>query len=294
MTSAPLARPLEVACDESGNDGENLFGGNSAVFAHGSTSLTTDEANALITELRQRTKSQSTELKSKDFLRPKNLEAARWLLTEPSVADRSLAHLTEKRYFLTSKLFDSTVEEHMHSQGIDIYETDGAVRAAMLLYVLSSRTLGTTWDGALETFNLLLRSADNLEIQRNLSALRKQLHEVAGQCSGTLKDLLSMIHDSTRFLPDLARRQAGLDGSEKLRTLDPVICAIGQTSRSWTERTGKELVIVHDEAKVLTPRMIENFKYHMARPELVASSMAGSGVIVRDVQQVDSRQDARV
>lgn len=103
-----------------------------------------------------------------------------------------------------------------------------------------------------------------------------------------------MVHDSTRFLPALARQQAGLDGAEKLRTLDPVILAIGQTARSWGQRTGREILIVHDVAKVLTPTMIENTKYHLARPELIAPSLKGSGVTVTDVRQVDSRDDARV
>lgn len=40
--------------------------------------------------------------------------------------------------------------------------------------------------------------------------------------------------------------------------------------------------------------MIQNTIYHFARPELIAPSLEGAGVIVTDVRQVDSRDDARV
>lgn len=44
------------------------------------------------------------------------------MLRHPAVSGRSLVHLTEKRYFLTCKLFDSTVEEQMSASGIDILD----------------------------------------------------------------------------------------------------------------------------------------------------------------------------
>lgn len=101
---------IVVACDESGNDGENLFGGDAAVFAHASVATSSEQAGAIMAELRHRTNAQPAELTSKDILRPKTLNSAQWLLRHPAVAGCSLVHLTEKRYFLTCKLFDSTVE----------------------------------------------------------------------------------------------------------------------------------------------------------------------------------------
>ena len=35
---------VEIACDESGAEGENLVNGGSRVFAHGSTDMSQDEA----------------------------------------------------------------------------------------------------------------------------------------------------------------------------------------------------------------------------------------------------------
>ena len=38
------AQTADVACDESGSEGEHLIGGNTDVFAHGSVRLTIEEA----------------------------------------------------------------------------------------------------------------------------------------------------------------------------------------------------------------------------------------------------------
>ncbi|WP_076263324.1 DUF3800 domain-containing protein [Intrasporangium flavum] len=288
------ASTVEVACDESGNDGENLFGGHSTVFAHGSVAIALAQAESLMAELRHRTNAQSAELKSKDLLRPKNLRSAQWLLRHPAVAGNALVTLTEKRYFLTCKLFDSTVEEQMHSAGVDIYADDQALRLAMFLYSRAGEELGPKWDETLDTYNRLLRSPDEAEIRRHLATLRAQLIAVGRECSGLLNNIICMIWGGTDHLLSLARQQAGLDASEKLRTLDPVISAIGQTARNWGERSGQDVIVVHDQAKVLTPKTIEYIKYHLARPDFVAPSLAGGGVVVKAIHQVDSKTDARV
>lgn len=44
---------LEVACDESGSDGENLTGGNTDVFAHASVTLPVDRAEERVREIRR-------------------------------------------------------------------------------------------------------------------------------------------------------------------------------------------------------------------------------------------------
>lgn len=285
---------IEVACDESGNDGENLFGGNATVFAHGSVAISSEQAESLIAELRHRTNAQTAELKSKDLLKPRRLDAAQWLLRHPLVAGHSLVNLTEKRYFLTCKLFDSTVEEQMHASGADIYAESRALKVLMFLYSRAPEELGIVWDETLETYNLLLRSHDEAEIHSHLATLRAQLVGIGQQCSGLLNDLIGMIWGGTGHLLTLARQQAGLDGSDKLRTLDPVLTAIGQTARAWSKRSGRDVIVVHDEAKVLTPETVENLKYHLARPHLVAPSLADGSVVVRAIHKVDSRADARV
>ena len=59
---------VEIACDESGSDGENLMAGSTRVFAHGSTDLAPDEARALVTSLQSATGFAGLELKSPRLL----------------------------------------------------------------------------------------------------------------------------------------------------------------------------------------------------------------------------------
>jgi len=144
--------PLEVACDESGNDGENLLSGRSTVFAHASVTLRPDDAAGLLDEVRSRTRSQTAELKSKTILQPRHQAMAKWLLSHPSIEGSASVHLTHKKYFVVSKLFDSTAEELAHQLGEDIYENGGALAGANLLFFLAPESYGTAWDRLLMAF----------------------------------------------------------------------------------------------------------------------------------------------
>ncbi|GAP50841.1 predicted protein, partial [Streptomyces azureus] len=63
---------LEIACDESGSDGENLTGGNTDVFAHASMSLSMATAAAAVREIRDRIRSPAEEYKANHLLREKH------------------------------------------------------------------------------------------------------------------------------------------------------------------------------------------------------------------------------
>lgn len=61
--------PVEVACDESGSEGENLSGGETDVFAHASVRLDGEAAEHCIEETRERIRSPALEYKSNHLLR---------------------------------------------------------------------------------------------------------------------------------------------------------------------------------------------------------------------------------
>lgn len=285
---------IEIACDESGNDGENIFGGNAAVFAHASTCIPQDKAEHLIAELRQRIRSQAAEMKSKDLLKPKNHDQAVWFLTHLDVEQASIVHLTEKRYLLTTKFFDATVEEEYFAWGLDLYEDDHAVAMAEALYLMAPFAFGAAWDELLESFNALLRVSAASDIQGLLSDLTGRLRALTAKASPPLAGLLGTALLGTRHLPALAELQLGVDGRERLRTLDPLLCSIGQTARSWSTRVTGSLVIIHDDAKLLSEPKIQEIKRELARPENISPSFRGIGVTVADIKLVDSRTDARV
>lgn len=71
---------LEIACDESGYEGEKLIGTNNAYFAHGSVRLDVAASAALMAELRDRIRSPATEYKANHVLREKHRRVLEWVL----------------------------------------------------------------------------------------------------------------------------------------------------------------------------------------------------------------------
>jgi len=60
---------MEIACDESGSEGEKLVGGVTAVFAHAGVRLSHEEAATCVRSLREMIKSPAVEYKANHLLR---------------------------------------------------------------------------------------------------------------------------------------------------------------------------------------------------------------------------------
>jgi hypothetical protein len=90
---------LEIACDESGSEGEKLVGGVTDVFAHASVRLSVETAAEIMTEIRRRAPSRAVEYKAYMILRERRRDALVWLLG-PSGPLRGNAHvfLVDKAY----------------------------------------------------------------------------------------------------------------------------------------------------------------------------------------------------
>jgi hypothetical protein len=69
---------LEIACDESGYEGEKLIGSTTRLFAHASVRL--PDAAAVLAELRARIRSPATQYKATHLLREKNRAVLVWFL----------------------------------------------------------------------------------------------------------------------------------------------------------------------------------------------------------------------
>lgn len=283
--------PLVVSCDESGNDGENLLSGRSTVFAHASVTLPPDDAAELLDEIRARTGSQTTELKSKTILQPRHLATARWLLSHPSIEASASVHLTHKKYFVVSKLFDSTAEELAHELGEDIYETGGALAGANLLFFLAPQSYGTAWDRLLLTFQQFMRAKDAVEAHRHLARLISSMVELLSDEDAPVRDVLGTVFAGFSHLSSLSKLQLGEGVEERLRTMDPLIAAVGAAVHLWAKVSGRPVELVHDAAKELTPAKIEWAKRALARPEDIAPSRQGLASELTDVRLVDSKGD---
>ncbi|MEV6718606.1 DUF3800 domain-containing protein [Lentzea sp. NPDC051208] len=96
---------MEIACDESGSEGEKLVGGVTAVFAHAGVSLSEAEASGCVESLRQMIKSPALEYKANHLLRTKNRWVLLWFLgPDGPLAGRARVQLVDKRRYLASRV----------------------------------------------------------------------------------------------------------------------------------------------------------------------------------------------
>jgi hypothetical protein len=96
---------LEIACDESGSEGEKLVGGVTAVFAHAGVLMSHEEAAGCVATLRSMIKSPAVEYKANHLLRTKNRWVLLWFLGPAGpLAGKARVQLVDKRRFLASRV----------------------------------------------------------------------------------------------------------------------------------------------------------------------------------------------
>jgi hypothetical protein len=101
----PAPGALEIACDESGYEGEKLVGGVTDVFAHASVRMDEETAAECIAELRARIRSPATMYKAGHLLRSKHRSVLLWLLgSDGPLLGNAQVFLVDKTYFLSSRL----------------------------------------------------------------------------------------------------------------------------------------------------------------------------------------------
>ncbi|MEJ3656835.1 NAD-dependent protein deacetylase of SIR2 family [Actinomycetes bacterium KLBMP 9759] len=95
----------EVACDESGYEGEKLVGGVTDVFAHAGVGLSAAAAADCLAELRRRIRSPAVEYKANHLLREKNRGVLEWFLgPDGPVLGNAHVHLIDKTFLLVLRL----------------------------------------------------------------------------------------------------------------------------------------------------------------------------------------------
>lgn len=284
-------KALEVACDESGNDGENLFAGNATVFADASVTVSPSIAKDLMDEVRAMTRGQAPELKSSTLLQHRHRQSLIHLLTHPAAVDKVSVHLSEKRYFLVGKLVDLVVEELMHERGVDIYRDGRARRWARALYAEAPAQLDGAWDELLAAFNNVTRVRSGGDKSSEVEQFRRQLRTARAASFGLIANLLRLLDAGDHHLVHIAKDSSSADPS-RLLDLHPVFAALGQAARTWHEKTERDIILVHDNAPGLTHRrgqlLIDGLSYE------ATIQLGLPHVPLRAVKTVDSKSDARV
>ena len=267
---------LEVACDESGSEGERLIGGNTDVFAHAGVRLDADTAAESLVEIRDRIRSPATEYKANHLLREKHRAVLEWLLGPAGPIHRhAQVLLIEKPALLLDRVADLLLGEQA---------------AAATLYREGRRLFGPRWQTFLETSNEMMRAKHRDDVTVSAEAFFGTLDALD---SGTtapdgLTDLIALLRDC-RPRAD-AWRERHADDPTAMPVLDPLIPALVRTVAYWSA-DGSPVSIVHDEQNSLTDERIVQLQ------GLVGSARPDGAAVSRPLARLtlaDSRFDARV
>ncbi|GAA3247412.1 hypothetical protein GCM10017691_56640 [Pseudonocardia petroleophila] len=129
----------EIACDESGYEGDRLVGGVTDVFAHAGVDLSPDAAGGCVADLRRRIRSPAQEYKANHLLRPKHRGTLLWLFgrTGP-VLGHAHVHVVDKSAFAGTDLLVPALRETVRVWGDDItivHDRQNALTPARLALV---------------------------------------------------------------------------------------------------------------------------------------------------------------
>ena len=258
---------LEVACDESGSEGEKLVRGSTHVFAHASVDVTTERALETIERVRVEARSPATEVKASVVLRPQNWRLLEWLLGEDGpFLGHAQVHLTDKALHLTGRMVALLGGSPPQDSG----------RRAVFLYEVARRRLGPArWEAVLGDFNDIVRARSPGEAAASARSLRAGLLEL---------DVLGAPVDG--LVSGVPRDDAGLDRliGRGRTVLDPIVPALAEVLRHWGAE-GRPLWVVHDVQATLTDAAIRT---------AVGSSPGGPSDALEGITFVDSQDDARV
>ena len=208
---------VEIACDESGAEGQNLAGGCTDVFAHASVRISPAAAAACVEEVRARIGSPAMQYKSGHLLRDKSRPVLVWLLG-PTGPLSGCGHvvLTDKSYLLVSCLAETLTRGNV---------ADGAsARLAAAIYASGPDRLGRSrWQARLRQLNASLRSGPGPAAGfPRLDPLFPAIVATVGFWSATVGPVC-VVHDrQTTLWPDRVARIGQLCGGRlaDLRQVD--------------------------------------------------------------------------
>ena len=259
---------VEIACDESGSEGEKLIGGTTDVFAHASLDVDHDVAVACIDEVRVRARSPAEELKASVVLREQNRAVLEHLLGPDGPFDGNAhVHLTDKELHLVGKLVELL--------------GDGVAPDVEPLHREAVVVLGETWLELLGGFNDLMR-ARTVEDARSLAdAFFDEAAVVGRRYDGTTVGATVAGLAAARPRDDAALLHL-VDKSRGVTVLDPLVPALAAAVRHWAS-DGRTVSVVHDEHRALREAGLGHLR-----------AMSGVDGALAGIRFVDSRDDPRV
>lgn len=237
---------VEIACDESGSEGERLAGGNTDVFGYGSVLIDATSAAACVAELRARIRSPAVEYKANHLLRSKHRAALAWFLGPAGpVAGRAHVYLVDKPFLLVTRVVAVVA--------------GGTEPAAAALYRAGPAAFGTDrWSRFLTASNDLLRPAGRRPAPDDpVAAFAYAVEELRAAATHGAETLAGAVVEQLRAGRERAARlRDELDRAPgAIESLDPLVPALGRVIEHWSDG-GRPVRVLHDEQRILTPERI--------------------------------------
>lgn len=269
-----------IACDESGQDGENLVSPG-PVLSHGSVRLDDLQAQEAIAQIRDRLPPlQGKELKFRQLDNARGLQVLTWALSEGGpLWGRASIYLAHKPYVAVAKAIDLLVEEQAHAEGRDLYSAGQAREMARTIFREGPRAVGIeNFTGLVASFVSLFRehlppSAGAKETVDGFFDLVDALRLTARRRN--VSDVLMAMHGARDHAVDFQER---LDSEKRsvLPTLDPIIPCIVQSIRYWAEALPHvEIRALHDRINILSDERIDLLIAELRRPYGEFATLAG-------------------
>ncbi|MFJ4848503.1 MULTISPECIES: DUF3800 domain-containing protein [unclassified Streptomyces] len=258
MTTGPV---LEIACDESGSDGENLIGGNTDVFAHAGVRMDPADADACLREMRDRIRSPAQEYKANHLLREKHRPVLEWFLgpSGPLPPDARV-HLTDKAFLVVRRVAEVLLDDR--AEAAPLYREGRAALPA------------AQWRRFLESANDLVRTRNRDAGPAPVDAFFRTLDALPGT------PLAARLRH-TRPRAEAFRARVA-DGPPPLPELDPLLPSLARTIGHFG-RDGHPVSVVHDRQNTLTEERVHRLEAILPPPSRLAS-----------LTLVESRSDPRV
>jgi hypothetical protein len=285
---------LEIACDESGLEGENLVSGNTDVFAHASVRIDIEEAVEWVQEIRYRIRSPAREYHANHLLRERHRPVLEWFLSPAGpIYDKANVRLVDKAFFVLSSLIEVLLGEDSGPEVAGGRRGRHTHDMSVLLYREGQHAFGVErWQSFLTHSNNLLR-VRNRSIQTE-SPVELFFGQVDALRPDSTMRSVDVVMDAIQHARPRAKqfRERLFDEPALIPPMDPLIPAIVRAVEYWSDG-GTPIVIVHDEHNSLTNVRIEHLMAILEMKNRMASRCSPSTQLV-GVRLVDSRSDARV
>lgn len=252
-----------VAVDESGWDGEQLYGRGDRYLVLGSVAIDDKSAAQIVERLRRDTGlTQPPELKFGQFTggRSGNRLAVLADLLKPNGAlvDKVSVYMVDKHYFVTGKIIDLLLEEHASNLGINLHAGGFASELARTLFDEGPRALGR--DG----FNRLIATMVDFASMRNRDGSQVSVDVLLDEIEHAWAR--SHCRRATTILFDLRQTRSEaisylqmLGASDHIPAMEPLIPGLAAILGEWSAKLGSLSALV-DEQRVFTDTALDQIR----------------------------------